>query len=111
MPIKRGIFATVYLNLAPGAGAEQVRASFEAAYAGEPFVTLMPEGQLPEVKHVTGSNRCAIGFVVDERLHRVVVCAVLDNLLKGAAGQAVQNMNLLFGLPETMGLPTAALCP
>ena len=111
VPIKRGIFATVYLNLAPGAGAEQVRASFEAAYAGEPFVTLMPEGQLPEVKHVTGSNRCAIGFVVDERLHRVVVCAVLDNLLKGAAGQAVQNMNLLFGLPETMGLPTAALCP
>ena len=111
VPIKRGIFATVYLNLAPGAGAEQVRASFEAAYAGEPFVTLMPEGQLPEVKHVTGSNRCAIGFVVDERLHRVVVCAVLDNLLKGAAGQAVQNMNLLFGLPETMGLPTTALCP
>jgi len=111
VPIKRGIFATVYLNLAPGVGAEQVRASFEAAYAGEPFVTLMPEGQLPEVKHVTGSNRCAIGFVVDERLHRVVVCAVLDNLLKGAAGQAVQNMNLLFGLPETMGLPTAALCP
>ena len=70
--------------------------AFEAAYAGEPFVTLMPEGQLPEVKHVTGSNRCAIGFVVDERLHRVVVCAVLDNLLKGAAGQAEGAAHIIF---------------
>ena len=92
-------------------GEAEIRAAYEKAYAGEPFVTLMPAGKLPEVKYVTGSNRCAIGFVVDERLGRVVVCSVLDNLLKGAAGQAVQNMNLLFGLPETTGLPVAALCP
>ncbi|MGI5885208.1 MAG: N-acetyl-gamma-glutamyl-phosphate reductase [Candidatus Spyradocola sp.] len=111
VPIKRGILSTVYLNLNKGVGEAEIRAAYEKAYAGEPFVTLMPAGKLPEVKYVTGSNRCAIGFVVDERLGRVVVCSVLDNLLKGAAGQAVQNMNLLFGLPETTGLPVAALCP
>lgn len=110
-PFKRGIFATLYADLVPGAQEEAIRAAYEEAYRGEPFVTLYPAGSLPEVKHVTGSNRCAIGFVVDARVGRVVVCAALDNLLKGAAGQAVQNMNLLFGLAETTGLPLAALCP
>lgn len=109
LPIKRGIFATLYLNLLPGVTAKEIRAAYEKAYADEPFVTLMPEGTLPEIKHVAGSNRCAIGFVVDERLHRVVVCAVIDNLIKGAAGQAIQNMNLMFGLEETAGLPMAGL--
>lgn len=109
LPIKRGIFATIYMNLLPGVTAQDIRTAYEKAYADEPFVTLMPEGTLPEIKHVTGSNRCAIGFVVDERLQRVVVCAVIDNLVKGAAGQAIQNMNLMFGLEETMGLPMAGM--
>ena len=69
----------------------------------------MEAGKLPEIKHVVGSNRCAIGFVVDERLQRVVVCSVIDNLIKGAAGQAIQNMNLMFGLDETCGLPMAGM--
>ena len=108
-PIKRGILATVYLNLKDGVTAADVAAAYEKAYADEPFVTVMEAGKLPEIKHVVGSNRCAIGFVVDERLQRVVVCSVIDNLIKGAAGQAIQNMNLMFGLPETEGLPMAGM--
>ena len=66
-------------------------------------------GTLPEIKHVVGSNRCAIGFVLDERLGRIVVCSVIDNLVKGAGGQAIQNMNLMFNLKETAGLPMAGM--
>ena len=109
LPIKRGIFATIYMNLSGDVTAEAIQAAYEKAYADEPFVTVMPMGQLPEIKHVVGSNRCAIGFTVDKRLKRVVVCAVIDNLVKGAAGQAIQNMNLMFGLDETEGLPMAGM--
>lgn len=110
LPIKRGIFATVYMNLAKkGTTVQQIADAYAQAYQDEPFVTIMQPGTLPEIKHVTGSNRCAIGFVVDERLNRVVVCAVIDNLVKGAAGQAIQNMNLMFGLEETKGLPMAGM--
>jgi len=109
LPIKRGIFATVYMNLNGDVTAEAIQAAYEKAYADEPFVTVLPAGQLPEIKHVVGSNRCAIGFTVDKRLKRVVVCAVIDNLVKGAAGQAIQNMNLMFGLKETTGLPMAGM--
>lgn len=109
IPIKRGIFSTIYMNLKDGVTPEDVEQCYAAAYAHEPFVTVLEEGSLPEIKHVAGSNRCAIGFTVDLRLNRLIVCSVIDNTLKGAAGQAIQNMNILFRLPETTGLPKAGL--
>ncbi len=106
LPVKRGILSTIYANLKPEACVEDIRAAYEA-YKTESFVGVYEEG-LPELKHVVGSNRCAIGFVIDERLHRLVVVSALDNLIKGAGGQAVQNMNLMFGLDEATGLDKAA---
>lgn len=104
LPVNRGILATCYANLVKKASAGELISLYRDFYAEEPFVSVLPAGQLPELKHVVGSNSCAIGLVVDERLNRVVVVSCIDNLVKGAAGQAVQNMNLLFGLPETEGL-------
>ena len=72
-------------------------------YKDEPFVQVTG-GALPEIKHITGSNNCAIGYVLDQRANRLIVISVLDNLIKGAAGQAVQNMNIICGLDETTGL-------
>lgn len=109
LPIKRGILATLYMSLKPGCGAAQVAAAYAAAYAEEPFVTVLAAGETPHIKHVVGSNRCMIGFVVDERVGRVVVVSVIDNLIKGAAGQAIQNMNLMLGFEETAGLPMAGM--
>lgn len=109
VPLKRGIFATLYLNALPGTTAEDIAKAYQKAYENEPFVTVLPVGTLPEIKHVVGSNRCAIGFVLDERLGRIVVCSVIDNLVKGAGGQAIQNMNLMFNLKETAGLPMAGM--
>jgi len=106
LPIKRGILATCYANCT--ASPEEVAAAYTAFFKDEPFVTVYPYGKLPELKHVVGSNRVAIGFVVDARLKRLIVVSCIDNLIKGAAGQAVENMNLMFGLPETSGLPLAA---
>ncbi len=108
LPIKRGILSTIYANLAPGKTAGDAMAAYQSAYADEPFVTVYKQGDLPEIKHINGSNRCAIGFTLDERLNRLVIVSCLDNLIKGAAGQAIQNMNLLLGLDETMGLEAAA---
>lgn len=103
-PMKRGILATCYANLTQPQTTESLVELYRAFYQDEPFVRVYPAGSLPEVKHIAGSNYVGIGLVVDERLNRVVVVSCVDNLIKGAAGQAVQNMNLLFGLPETMGL-------
>ncbi len=103
-PMKRGILATCYANLTQPQTTESLVELYQAFYQDEPFVRVYPAGSLPEVKHIAGSNYVGIGLVVDERLNRVVVVSCVDNLIKGAAGQAIQNMNLLFGLPETMGL-------
>ena len=100
VPLKRGILATCYAQDLGG----DLPAAYEKAYAGEPFIKVLPEGELPELKHVVGSNRCHIGFVRDARAGKIVVVSAIDNLIKGAGGQAVQNMNLMFGLPERMGL-------
>ncbi len=104
IPQKRGILATVYINLSREATAEEVHKIYTDFYAGEPFVRIKPLGELPETKHVAGSNFIDIGVVVDKRLQRAVIVSALDNIVKGAAGQAIENMNLMFGLDETTGL-------
>lgn len=103
-PMKRGIFATCYANLKEKHSAEEVAELYNEFYKGERFVRVYPAGSLPEIKHITGSNYAAIGIAVDERLNRVIVVSCIDNLVKGAAGQAVQNMNILFGFDEAAGL-------
>lgn len=103
VPLDRGILSTAYARLVPGTTARQVAEAFEAAYAAEPFVRLTGR-QLPEIKHVAWSNFCDIGWAVDEATGRVVVVSVIDNLLKGAAGSAVQNFNVALGLDERAGL-------
>ena len=88
-----------------------MRAAWEKAYADEPFVHLLPEGQWPSTGSVLGSNSVHLQVAVDERVGRVVVVAAVDNLTKGTAGAAVQCLNLALGLPETTGLPVAGVAP
>jgi N-acetyl-gamma-glutamyl-phosphate reductase len=111
MPMNRGILSTLYLRLANGASAEQARAALADRYAAEPFVRVVPEGVVPATRHVRGSNHCLIGVFADRLPGRVIVLSVIDNLVKGASGQAVQNMNLVCGLPETTGLEQQPLFP
>ena len=102
LPIKRGIISTIYA--APKVGISEADiADVYAMYKDEPFVKVSGS-TLPEIKHVTGSNNCAIGYVFDKRAGRLVIVSCLDNLIKGAAGQAVQNMNILCGIDESEGL-------
>jgi N-acetyl-gamma-glutamyl-phosphate reductase len=103
VPLDRGILSTTYARLEPGVTAAQVDETLRAAYATTPFVRLTGS-RLPEIKHVVHTNFCDIGWKVDEATGRLIVVAVLDNLLKGAAGQAIQQFNLLCGFPETEGL-------
>jgi N-acetyl-gamma-glutamyl-phosphate reductase len=103
VPLDRGILETIYVSLGPGTTEAQVSGALQQAYAEAPFVRLTGT-TLPEIKHVAHSNFCDIGWRVDEPTRRLVVVAVLDNLLKGAAGQAVQNLNILLGLDERTGL-------
>lgn len=104
LPLQRGILSTCYANLMPGISGDDVYHAFKKHYNNEPFVIVNPEGTLPELKHVRGTNYASIGFKIDKRLNRVVIVSAIDNLIKGASGQAIQNMNLLFSLDETMGL-------
>ena len=103
VPLDRGILETIYVSLRPGTTEAQVSDALQKAYADAPFVRLTGS-TLPEIKHVAHTNFCDIGWRVDEATRRLVVVAVLDNLLKGAAGQAVQNLNILLGLDERTGL-------
>ena len=103
VPLNRGILETIYARVAPGTTAAAVGSAVHAAYADSPFVRLWDDG-LPEIKHAAGTPFCDIGWRVDEATNRLVMVACLDNLLKGAASQAVQNLNLMYGLDERMGL-------
>ncbi len=103
-PMNRGILSTMYANLKPEGLDCDIQALYEKAYADEFFVRVLPKGTLPQTQWVRGSNFCDIGVTVDVRTKRVIVVSAIDNLMKGAAGQAVQNMNLMFGLPENTGL-------
>jgi N-acetyl-gamma-glutamyl-phosphate reductase len=109
LPINRGILATVYANLTEGIDTKSVLNLYNDYYKDEKFVRVMDEGKLPEIKHVAGSNYCDIGLTVDERTKRLIVISTIDNLLKGAAGQAVQNLNILAGWDETLGLDNVGL--
>ncbi len=102
LPVKRGILSTIYLTPTAGVTEADIAAAY-AMYKDEPFVQVTG-GRLPELKHVNGSNNCLVGFVLDKRVNRLIVVSCLDNLIKGAAGQAVQNMNLVCGFEETAGL-------
>ncbi|MER7955966.1 N-acetyl-gamma-glutamyl-phosphate reductase [Streptomyces sp. NPDC096030] len=113
-PMPRGILATSSARLRPGAagGAEDVvRAVYEAAYADEPFVRLLPPGQWPSTAAVLGSNTAQVQIAVDPDAGRLICVSAVDNLVKGTAGTAVQCMNLALGLPERLGLPTNGVAP
>ena len=101
VPMNRGILATEYATLKKDVTGEEVKAIYDKYYADEKFVRVLGEGVCPETKWVEGSNYVDIGFKLDPRTNRIVMMGAIDNLVKGAAGQAVQNMNLLFGLPES----------
>ena len=107
IPVKRGILSTIYINLNKSCTTEELTEIYRDFYKNEPFIRIKEAGTLPETKHVAGSNYVDIGVVADERLKRAVVVSALDNIGKGAAGQAVQNMNILFGLKESMAIDGA----
>ena len=111
VPMNRGILATTYAALAPGADGEKIKAAYEKYYGNEYFIRLLGDGECPETRWVEGSNFVDIGWKTDERTGRIIAMGAIDNLVKGAAGQAVQNMNLMFGLPEQTGLAYAPLFP
>ncbi len=112
VPMSRGILACVYAQPSNATvDAAQLRAAMVAAYSHEPFVTVLPAGVLPDTAHVRGSNRAQIAVEFDQRSGRVLTMAAIDNLVKGAAGQAVQCMNIALGLVETAGLEQIALFP
>ena len=116
VPMNRGILATEYASLNKKADGtypsyEEIKAVYDKYYAKERFVRVLKKGVCPETKWVEGSNYVDVNFVIDERTHRVVMMGALDNLVKGAAGQAVQNMNLLFGLDEAEGLKMVPMFP
>jgi N-acetyl-gamma-glutamyl-phosphate reductase len=111
MPMNRGMLASIYATLAPGKTLADARNALEKAYANTPFVQLSPAGQVPSTAQVRGTNLCRIGLAADRFEGGIVLVSVIDNLVKGASGQAVQNMNLRFGFPETLGLPRVAVVP
>lgn len=107
IPANRGILATTYVQGDP----DTIYATLKAAYADEPFIEVLPMGQHPSIKHIRASNFCHIGVVADRIPGRAIVIAALDNLTKGSSGQAIQNANLMLGLPETEGLMLAPVFP
>ncbi len=111
VPMNRGILVTAYANLNKDYSYEEIKAVYEKYYADEKFIRLLEKGVCPETRWVEGSNYVDINFTVDPRTKRVVVMGAIDNLVKGAAGQAVQNMNLIMGLPETEGLLMPPMFP
>lgn len=111
VPMSRGILATVSAPVRDGVSIADVRAVYEKAYADEPFVHLLPEGQWPTTAATLGANTALLQVALDDAAGRVVVVAALDNLTKGTAGAAVQCLNLALGLPETSGLPTVGVAP
>jgi N-acetyl-gamma-glutamyl-phosphate reductase len=111
MPMNRGELLTTYVRLAGGATVADLRAALDERYAGEPFVRLAPEGLAPATRHVRGSNFCLLGVFEDRLPGRAILVSTLDNLVKGSSGQAIQNMNLMLDLPETLALEQQPLFP
>jgi N-acetyl-gamma-glutamyl-phosphate reductase len=111
IPMNRGILTTIYAGFSQETNAAQLHALYQEFYQQEPFVRLLPAGRFPNVRNVRGSNFCDIGVYADPRTGRAVVVTAIDNLVKGASGQAIQNMNLAMGFEETEGLKFAGLFP
>jgi len=111
MPISRGILTTAYADAATSVDLDGLVELYGSFYADKPFVVVLPKGQYPQTKNVAGSNYCHIGLALDERTGKIIVISAIDNLVKGASGQAIQNMNLLMGLPQDTGLKLPGLTP
>lgn len=111
IPVKRGIFMTLYAKVLPGVSATALQGAFEETYQEAPFVRVQASGDLPQLRQVCGSNYCDIGLGLNQQTGIVTVVAVLDNLMKGAAGQAIQNFNIWAGLPQVSGLQQVPLFP
>ena len=111
VPMNRGILATEYATLKKDVTYEEVKAIYDKYYKDEKFVRVLEKDVCPETKWVEGSNYVDINFKIDSRTNRIIMMGAIDNLVKGAAGQAVQNMNLMFGLPETEGLELVPMFP
>ena len=111
VPMSRGILSTCYAQLKAGVTEEMVDAAFAKLYGKEHFIRLRGRGAYPSTKEVRGSNYCDLGWHIDERTHRVIVLSAIDNLVKGAAGQAVQNFNIACGFDEKTGLDMVPMYP
>jgi N-acetyl-gamma-glutamyl-phosphate reductase len=111
LPVARGILSTIYVPVEGDVSEKQLREIYGKRYASEPFVRLAAPGKSPSTKQVTGTNLCLINVFHDEDNRLIKIISAIDNLVKGAAGQAIQNMNIMFGLPETEGLPVVPLVP
>ena len=111
VPMNRGILVTAYANLTTDVSYEEVKTVYDKYYQNEKFVRVLEKDICPQTKWVEGSNYVDVNFKIDLRTHRVIMMGALDNLVKGAAGQAVQNMNLLFGLKESEGLELVPMFP
>jgi N-acetyl-gamma-glutamyl-phosphate reductase len=111
LPVKRGILSTIYANLKKDVALPELHSLYSSFYAGEKFVRICPAGSFPNISSVCGSNFCDIGLAVDLRTKRAIIISAIDNLIKGAAGQAVQNMNILCNWKEDTGLQMAPLYP
>ncbi len=111
IPMSRGILSTMYVSLAKDKTAADARQSLTSTYGNETFVHILPEGIFPSTHQVKGTNNCLIALKEDRVAGRLIIVSVIDNLVKGASGQAVQNMNVMFGLPENTGLQFSAVFP
>lgn len=111
MPMNRGILSTIYATLLDGKSTADLRAELEKTYKNEAFVHILPEGAMPSTHQVRGTNNCVMNVFSDRTAGRVIIVSAIDNLVKGASGQAVQNMNSMFGFPETTGLNLTAIFP
>lgn len=111
MPMSRGMCSTIYVRMAPGVTVDDLRAAMTEAYQGEKFVRVLGKGAVPHTRHVRGSNFNLISVAPDRLPGRAIVLSVIDNLVKGASGQALQNMNLIMGMPEETALMQQAMFP
>lgn len=111
VPMARGILATTTARLAPGVDIDAVRTAYDAVYADEEFIRLLPEGRWPSTAATLGANTAQIQVAIDRRANRLVAVSAIDNLVKGTAGGAIQSMNLALGLDETTGLSTIGTAP
>lgn len=111
VPMSRGEFLTIYVRLALGWTAADLRSALQSRFEAEPFVDVLPEGMTPKTQMARGSNKCLIGVFEDRLAGRAIVMSTLDNLVKGSSGQAIQNFNLMFGIEEVTGLEQVALFP